>query len=130
MKTTIHFILLSRRGISAQFGLYDTEHRAKYKIKLNDRSQMIRMSDDGSFDTTDRRSWMGSMRMVDEMKFFKNGKEIDPSRHTSAFYVGEHETGRWEHDHDFILKTRMNNERVSNIPYDTEGWKDYIESYN
>ena len=121
MRTVIHFVILASGGRYAQFGLYDTEHKIKYGIILNDKSQLM----EGG--AKHRESWMGSMRMVDEMKFYKNGKEIDPSDHTSAFYIGEPGSGRWTDDADFIMRRRIGSERIKNNPVDLEGWKDLVE---
>ena len=122
MSTTIHFVLLSKKGQYAQFGLYDTEHKAKYHIVMKDRSELIRQRSD-RIEINNRKNWMGSIRMVDEMKFFKNGQDMDPS----SWYVGEHSTGRWSKDEDFIMQVRSGNKRVQNLPVDTEEWKNHVE---
>lgn len=129
IKLTIHFVILAKKGHESQFGLYDTEHKSLYKIIMKDRSEYLKLTTDG-FDVTNRRSWMGSIRMVDEIKFFKNGKSIDPSGHTSTWYPGESGVGRWSNEEDFIMKTRTSTERIQNLPVDLDGWREFVESYN
>ena len=67
--------------------------------------------------------------MVDEMKFYKNGKELDPSGHVSAWYNGEPGSGRWSEDDDILMAARKSTERVQNMPVDLDGWKEFVESY-
>lgn len=55
IKLVIHFVVMAKRGYNSQFGLYDTEHRLKHRILLKDRPP-------------------GSIGIVDEVKFLKNGK--------------------------------------------------------
>lgn len=130
VKLTIHFVVLARRGYDSQFGLYDTEHKLTHHILMKDRPQLITFAKGGGFDVTNRRSTMGSIRMVDEAKFSKNGKSVDPSGHTSAWYPGESGVDRWSEEDDFIMKTRNSIERVVNLPVDTNSWKSHVESYN
>lgn len=119
VKMIIHFVILARRGYDAQFGLYDVEHRMTHHIVMNDRP--------GRFV---RNSSNGSIRMVDEVKFLKNKHEIDPSNHTSAWYSGEPGSGRWSEEDDIIMRIRNSTERITNLPVDMEGWKNFVESYN
>lgn len=128
MKTTVYTILLSNNGIGAQFGFYDTEHKAKHKILIKDRSQMVKMNSDGTFDTTPRLSSTGSIRMVDEVKFFKNKLPIDPHLHVSSFYTGEDGTGRWVSDDDITMAAYRNPSNIKNSSVDKEGWKEFVES--
>ena len=127
IKLIIHFVVLARRGYDSQFGLYDTEHKSKHKIIMKDRPQLIRPNGNGGYDVVNRQSYMGSIRMVDEAKFSKNGKPVDPSNHTSAWYSGEAGTGRWTEEDDVIMKTRISTERVANLPVDNSSWKKYVE---
>ena len=125
----IHFVTLQNRGYVSQLGFFDTEHSAKYGIIMKDRSEILRMIPSG-FDVNVRESRMGSMHIVDEMKFFKNGKNIDPSGDVSSWYSGEPGTGRWAEEDDVLMMARKNNTHVKNNPVDLDGWKDYVESYS
>lgn len=125
----VSFVTLANSGFDSQFGLFDAEHKAKYHLILKDRSEIIKMTSTG-FDAQLREECMGSMRMVDEMKFFKNGKPIDPDGQPSSWYSGEPGTGRWSMENDILMKARKETVRVTNFPVDLEGWKDFVESYN
>jgi hypothetical protein len=125
----IHFVTLANRGFDSQLGLYDTEHKTTHHIIMNDRTQMLKMISGEGFAAEVRTKNMGSIRMVDEMKFFKNGKEIDPSGHVSAWYSGEPNIGRWSEDDDILMTARKSTERVQNMPVDLDGWKAFVESY-
>lgn len=129
LKLIINFVILARRGYDSQFGLYDTIHKTSYHILMKDRPELIKLTKNG-FNITNRKITMGSIRMVDEMKLVKNGKDIDPSGHTSAWYSGEAGVGRWSEEDDFIMRTRIGSERIINAPVDAEGWKEFVESYN
>lgn len=120
----IRFITLANSGYESQFGLYDTEHSLKYHIILKDRSEMITGST-GQYTVTPRTSGMGSIRIVDEVKLFKNGKAIDPSGTSSYWINGEPGTGRWSEEDDIITRTRTSTERIQNDPADLNGWKDF-----
>ena len=124
----IHFVTLANKGFESHFGLYDTEHEAHYHIELNDRSQIIRSGTAG-YQTQLRTERMGSIRLVDEAKFFKNGKPIDPSGDPSSWYSGEPGTGRWSEEDDVLMKARAESVRITNNPVDMDGWKDYVQSY-
>lgn len=129
VKFIVHFVTLANRGFDSQFGLYDTEHRAKFHILMKDRSEILRMVGTG-FDAEVREERMGSIHIVDEMKFFKNGKPIDPSGDPSSWYSGEPGTGRWSEEDEVIMKTRNGTATIVNNPVDLDGWKDFVESYN
>ena len=129
VKFIIHFITLSQSGFESQFGLYDTEHLAKFHIEMNDRSEMFRMTSHG-FDHLSREVRMGSIHMVDEVKFFKNGEEVDPNNHASMWYNGEPGNGRWSDEDNIIFRIRKDNAIVKNPPVDLDGWKNFVESYN
>jgi hypothetical protein len=130
IKLIIHFVVLATRGYDSQFGLYDTEHKLTHHILMKDRPQLITFAKGGGFNVSNRKSTMGSIRMVDEAKFSKNGKSVDPSGHSSAWYSGESGTGRWSEEDDIIMRTRNSTERVVNLPVDTNAWKSHVESYN
>ena len=53
---------------------------------------------------------MGSIHMVDEVKFFKNGEPLE-----DYWLSGEYGTG--------------NDIRVHDMPVDLDGWKKYVQSY-
>lgn len=124
----IHFITLQNRGFDSQFGLYDTEYKMKFNILMKDRSEILRMTTSG-FDAQVREETMGSIHIVDEVKFFKNGDPIDPNNHISSWYSGEPGTGRWSEEDDILMRARKSTSRVTNLPVDLEGWKDFVESY-
>lgn len=89
----IHYITLANRGYTSQFGLYDAIHSLKYKIILDDKSNIIILKDN-DLKVNKRQTSSGSLRMVDEIKFFKNGKELDPDGDESRWFVGESNVGR------------------------------------
>ena len=105
------------------FGLYDTQASMKHKIVIDDRSQMIRQKSDGSVSTNYRDCTMGSLRMADEMKIFKNGMPVDGNKF--SWYSGDPELGHWNEE-DYLILTQRNNK----LSVDIEGWKDFTESYN
>ena len=84
----VHFVTLAHRGYESQFGLYDTWHKSTHHIIMKDRSEILKMNGNG-WDVQERTDRMGSIRMVDEVKFFKNGEPIDPSESVSSWYSGE-----------------------------------------
>ncbi len=127
--STLHEIDIFGNGYESQFGFFDTAHSVKHKTILKDRSELIKMIIGEGFAAQHRESRMGSIRMVDEMKFYKNGEEIDPTNHTSMWYNGEPGSGRYSDDEEIIFRTRTGTEKV-NLNIDMEGWKDYVESYN
>lgn len=129
VKFIVHFVTLANRGFESQFGIYDTEHKAKYHIEMNDRSEILKMISSG-FDASVRTERMGSIHLVDEMKFFKNGTAFDPSGDPSSWYSGEPGTGRWSEEDDVITRTRIGSANVRNLPVDLDGWKDFVQSYN
>ena len=114
------FVILSKKGYNSQFGLYDAEKVLKYKAILNDYP----------FYLDNKRIKSGSIRMTDELKFYKNNEEIDPKINPSAWFIGESGLGRWSNEDDFIMKTRTSNIRVKNLyNLDLTKWKAYVESY-
>lgn len=126
VKFVIHFVTLANRGFGSQFGIYDTEHKVVYRSIFKDR-RIPDLSDHHSsipVDTTN-----GSIRFVDEMKFFKNGEDLDPSGDYPSWYSGEPGTGRWIEEDNVLMQYRKGTMRVKGKPVDTEGWKDYVKSY-
>lgn len=130
MRFTIHFINIHSRGFGAEFGLYDTEHKLKHGIVIKDRSEILKMIVGEGFAAEVRETTMGSIRMVDELKLFKNGKPIDPDDQSSRWISGEPGTGRWSEEDKIIMKIRKGNATVSSAPVDLEGWKDFVPSYS
>lgn len=128
VKFIVHFVTLANRSYSSHFGLYDTEHSVKYHIELNDRSQMI-MEGIERYKVRHRTQGMGSLRLVDEMKFFLNGKPVDPDGSDSRWISGEPGTGRWSEEDDIQMRARKESVRVPSHPVDMEGWKEFVESY-
>ena len=86
---------------------------------------MITYSIGSGFAAETRTAKMGSIRMIDEMKFFKNGEPIDPNGHASVWYTGEPGLGRWSEEDDILMKARRKTEHIVNNPVDFEGWKEY-----
>jgi len=86
------------------------------------------MISDG-FAVNQRTARMGSLHLVDEMKFFLNGQELDPSGNHSSWISGEPGTGRWDQEDDVLMKARKGSARVTSAPVDLDGWKDFVESY-
>jgi hypothetical protein len=83
--------------------------------------------------TVKRQPWMGSLRLVDEAKFYLNGADVDAGtdgRGAPQFWLtGEEDVGRFDvstdrHDqmYDHVLAHQP-------IPVDEEGWKEFVESY-
>jgi hypothetical protein len=131
IKVIIHFVILKQKGMSAELGLYDTEKLMKYNIIIKDRPSMIKLDKDEHgneiFIVDKRVAGTGSLRMVDEMKFFKNGNEIDSDKISSSWYVGESETGRWSDEDDHLSRTYKSTQRIQNKIVDYNGWKEFVE---
>lgn len=112
VKFIVHFVTLANRGYESQFGLYDTEHSVLHKIILKDRSQLFISNGDSFIDYKEEKR-MGSMGLVDEVKFFKNGEPLDPN---IPWHPGEY---------DDITNMNM----INNVHVDLDGWKNYVQSY-
>lgn len=128
----IYHIILAGRGEKAEFGLYDAKNKMKYNLIMNDASEIIQTTarnDSGKIINL-RKYYMGSTRLVDECKFFKNGKDIDPSGQPSNWYPGESGVGRFVDDADHTDAAYVETSRIQSVPVDTEGWKEFVESYN
>lgn len=119
IKLVIHFITMSKGGYETQFGLYDVIPNTTRSILINDYATMIKDP------ITNRTSDIGSLRLSDEVKFFKNGKNIDPSGHSPYWRSGDYSTGRWSEEDDILMKTRDSTERINPGYVDTEGWKEF-----
>jgi hypothetical protein len=128
----IYHIILAGRGEKTEFGLYDTKNKITFNLLLHDSPEVIKTTaknDEGKIVNL-RKYYMGSTRLVDECKFFKNGKELDPSGQPSSWYSGEHGVGRFVDDSDHTDAAYNGTSKIQNAPVDTEGWKNYVESYN
>lgn len=116
------------KGDQAELGLYDAEHKMKFRIMIKERSEILRMVIGEGFLAEVRESTMGSIRLVDECKIFKNGLPVDPDNQSATWTSGEIGTGRWDDEFSYLMKTRKSNTQITKNKYDTEGWKDYIPS--
>lgn len=124
----VHFVTLAYTGYNSQFGLYDVEHSMKHHLIMKDRSELLEMIVGSGFAAHKRESRMGSMHMVDEVKFRLNGTDFDPDGNPSHWICGEPGTGRWSEEDDILMRARAGSSRVQKIPVDLEGWKDFVES--
>ena len=136
MELLIHFTTIANSGYNGEFGLYDTINRIRYHLEMNDITSFVRYTTGEGFAAVERNESMGSMRMSDEARFFLDGKDIDGTdgsypQYKSYWYPGEGGSGRWTAEDDFLMKTRLANQRVKlGYELDLEGWKEYVESYN
>jgi hypothetical protein len=128
----IYHVVLAGRGGDTEFGLYDTKSKMTYNLILRDAPDNIQTTakNDAGKIINLRKHYMGSLRISDECKFFKNGKDIDPSGQTSNWIPGEPGVGNYVSDTDHINAAYNGTSRIQNVPVDTEGWKDFVESYN
>lgn len=135
-----------------EFGLYDTENDAHHHWLIRDRATMIVTPQgqvdgaekiDGSIETVwpvptveKRESWHGSLRLVDEVIFRVNGRDEDPRERKPTdtrlnFWLsGEADVGRFDMDHDRLDAGPTGPNPVEQARVDTEGWKEFVESYN
>lgn len=119
--------------IDDEFGLYDAIHQARIHLRIHDKSQMLVTSknEDGYYtDVRKRETHMGSMRMVDEVKFFLNGKDKDSfHQDKESFWTsGEEDVGRFDMPDDHIDETYDSTQEVTRGPVDDEAWKEFTES--
>lgn len=130
VKFIVHFVTLASRGYESQFGLYDAMHSVKHHIVMKDRTDVYEMREGEGFASHVRTARMGSMYLVDEVKFFRNGEPLDPGGYNdpSHWISGEPGTGRWSEEDDILMQTRMEQARVKTLPVDLDGWKDYVPS--
>lgn len=120
----VHFVTFAHKGYDSQLGLYDTINKTNYHIIMKDRSEILQMIEGEGFLANVREERMGSIHMVDEVKFFKNGQPIDPNGHASVWFSGEPGTGRWSEEDDIIMRARKEAVRVKNYPVDLDAWKE------
>lgn len=125
----VHFVTLANMGFESQFGLWDTEHKMRYHIEMDDRPEILQ-DIDGRIQAKLRTEHMGSLRLVDEMKIFLNGKSIDTDGEVSYWGTGEPGSGRWSEEDDILMRARREAVRRYPAPVDTEGWQDFVESYS
>lgn len=126
LTAAIHFATITGTGFTSEIGLYDSIGNTKFKIMMKDRTELIKMVIGEGFLAEHRTSKMGSIRMVDEMKCYKNGKPIE-SDEDSMWYTDEPDNGRWSQEDDVLMKTRTKNSRVQSPAYDMEGWKEFVD---
>ena len=105
----INFVLSSKIQDYKKFGLYDAINKVNYSILCNDYN----------------RTGNASMRMIDEIKIYKNGKEMDKAE----FRSGE-DSGRWENEERIIMRARTAPFTVLSKKMDTNYWKNLVESIN
>jgi len=99
-----------------------------FKILIKERSEILKMVIGEGFLAETRETTMGSIRLVDECKWFKNGKEIDPDSQPSTWTSGEPGTGRWDDEMNYLMKIRRGNANITKNKIDMDGWKDHIPS--
>lgn len=126
IKLVLHFTTISNSGFTSEFGMYDTIANTKRKMIIKDRTELIKETIGSGFATKVRTSHDGSMRMVDEAKFYKNGKPVDED-HASVWFSGELGTGRWSEEDDILMRTRTGTERIKGTKVDYDGWKEFVE---
>ena len=126
----ISFITLASNDYDTVFGLYDAIHHMTHHIVMKDRCESLVMTIGEGFAARKQESTMGSIRMVDEMKFYLNGTEMDPDGQPSHWISGESGTGRWSDDMNILMATRKGHSTIQGFKVDLEGWKDFVESYS
>lgn len=113
-------------GRDAELGLYDTMTSAKWHIIFNDKSEMLQTTPNDII-VNKRQSHMGSMRIVDECKFFINGTQLDPDNQFSYWTIGEHDVGRYVNESDHYDEAYKETVNIKNTPVDLESWKLFVE---
>ena len=129
LNATVHFTTIASSGYVSELGLYDTVPKTKIHIELDDKTRVYRTVIGSGFAAEESTVTQGSVQMIDEMKFYRNGKPIDDPE-GSMWYTGEPGAGRWSEEDDVLMRVRTRNARIYNAPVDMEGWKNYVESYN
>ena len=115
IKMTIYFVILAKKGYKSQFGFFDAENYSKRKTIFSDFKNKM---------------FNGGIPLREELKFFKNGIEMDPNEKPSLWFIGQSNQGRWSDENDFIYKTRDSKQRIINAyNFDFEYWKNFVESY-
>lgn len=125
----INFITMSNNSYDTVFGLYDSIARTSYSLILSDIYETFSTLIGYGFAAEQQLRNLGSMKLSDEMKFFKNGAEIDPDGQPSYWIPGEGESGRWSDDMTWLISARKKFAGIRGINYDMNGWMDYVESY-
>lgn len=126
----INFITMSNNAYDTVFGLYDAIFNTKYNIIMSDYYETYTTLVGYGFAAEQQTTSMGSIKLTDEMKFFINGTEFDPDGQPSYWISGEANSGRWSDDMEYLIAARKEHAKIAGIQYDTEGWKDFVESYN
>lgn len=109
----VHKITVANSKYASEFGLYDTEHKAIHRIKMNDRKVKYKTITGYGFAAERHEFTQGSMHMMDKCLFLKNGQPIDDD---SGWIDSEYNDDRYLYP-------------SSNSKIDFEGWKDFVESY-
>jgi hypothetical protein len=126
-----------------EMGLFDAEYLKRHHWLIQDRTEMITDNPtvpdpdnpEGPMAVSKRQSSSGSIRLVDEAKFYLNGKEIDPPGPSSSpgpqfWYQGEDSIGRFDDELD-RQEAGYDHVMAHQEPIvDTEGWKDFVESFS
>lgn len=119
MTNTIFNLIIVDNEKDKEFGLYDAQYKLVYNINLNDMTETIYTVIGTGFAAEQKNEYYGSLKLHDDIIFFKNGIPIDN-------YKSESMT----EDDLQLLEVR----KISSSPYvhepDLESWKDYVESYN
>lgn len=126
----INFITMSNNAYDTVFGLYDAIRSTRYNIHLSDYYETFTTLLGYGFAAEQQTTAMGSIRLSDEMKFFRNKTEFDPDGQPSYWIPGEGNSGRWSDDMEWLIAARKEHATIAGVQYDMEGWKDFVESYN
>lgn len=125
MNFAVHFTTFANTGYTSELGLFDTMHKAKFHIELNDKTRVQRYIVGEGFAAEEKIIKTGSIQMIDEVKCFKNGKPLDDPD-GSMWRTGEPGAGRWSDEEDTLMKAREKNIRIHSEPVDIDGWKDFV----
>jgi len=98
-----HFVTMKDNSFSSLMGLYDVMSNFKRHLIINDKASQIIQKING-IKVIKRSDDIGSLRLVDEMKFFKNGENIDPDGQPSYWDASEEHVGRWEDHNNFEMR--------------------------
>jgi len=108
-----HFITLGNEDSSSLLELYDSLLSTIRKLIIHDKSSQIIQNING-IKVIKRDDSCGSLRLVDEMKFFKNGENIDPDGQSSYWNVDEETIGRWEDYKNFEMRNYKDRIKIKN----------------
>jgi len=125
--------------LSEIVGLYDTNHLTRHHWVLSDRGSLIEdylkpPTEDEVESLPKRRvhrrnRYHGSLRLVDEAKFYLNGTEEESSESTvtSFWRSGELNVGRYDMEHDHTTATKNRKQRNISAVVDTDAWVEFVE---